>query len=53
MEHTPAAAWLAEATSAAQHQGSGYLLRVVIVVMFLGCAFTGWFLLRGYKRKDD
>ncbi|MGI5454765.1 hypothetical protein ACQEWB_16630 [Streptomyces sp. CA-249302] len=53
MEHTPAAVWLAEATSAAQHQGSGYLLRVVIVVMFLGCAFTGWFLLRGYKRKDD
>ncbi len=53
MEHIPAAAWLAAAASAPQHQGSGYLLRVVLVVMILGCAFAGWFLLRGYKRKDD
>ncbi|GGW64460.1 MULTISPECIES: hypothetical protein [Streptomyces] len=53
MEHTPAAAWIAQATDAAQQQGSGNLLRVVLIVMVLGCALTAWFLLRGYKRKDD
>jgi hypothetical protein len=53
MEHTPAAAWLTEAASAAQQQGAGNLLRVVLVVMALGCVLTAWFLLRGYKRKDD
>ena len=49
MEHTRAA-WLTEAASAAEQQGAGNLLRVV---MFVGCAFTAWFLLRGYKRKDE
>ncbi|MFR9799834.1 hypothetical protein ACL02U_28645 [Streptomyces sp. MS06] len=53
MEHTPAAVWLTEAASAAQHQGGGILLRVVLVVMVVGCALAGWFLLRGYSRKDD
>ncbi|MER7180454.1 hypothetical protein ABT404_13415 [Streptomyces hyaluromycini] len=53
MEHHPPAAWLPQAASAAQHQSSGDLLRVVIVVMFVGCALTAWFLLRGYKQKDD
>ncbi|MEU6574020.1 hypothetical protein [Streptomyces sp. NPDC046805] len=53
MEHTPAAAWLTEAASAVQQGGSGNLLRVVLVVMVLGCVLTGWFLLSGYKRKDD
>ncbi|MEU6480930.1 hypothetical protein ABZ858_29435 [Streptomyces sp. NPDC047017] len=56
MEHYPAAVRLTEAASAAvqHHQGgSGYLLRVVLVVMVLGCVLTGWFLLRGYKRNDD
>ena len=53
MEHSPAAAWLTEAASAAEQQGAGNLLRVVLVVMILGCALTAWFLLRGYKRKDD
>ncbi|MEU5094648.1 hypothetical protein [Streptomyces sp. NPDC020996] len=53
MEHTPAAVWLAEATSAAERQGAGNLLRVVLIVMIVGCALTAWFLLRGYKRKDD
>ena len=53
MEHTPAAAWLAEAASAAPHQGPGNRLRVVLIVMMVGCALTGWFLLRGYKQKDD
>ncbi|RZU24922.1 hypothetical protein [Streptomyces sp. BK239] len=53
MEHNPAAAWLAEAAGAAQRQEPGNLLRVVLVVMLVGCALTAWFLLRGYKRKDD
>ncbi|MFE0510875.1 hypothetical protein [Streptomyces sp. NPDC058964] len=53
MEHHPAATWLTEAASAAQQHGAGNLLRVVLIVMFVGCALTGWFLLRGYKRKDD
>jgi hypothetical protein len=53
MEHTAAAAWLAEAASAAPQQGPGSLLRVVLIVMLVGCALTGWFLLRGYKQKDD
>ncbi|MER5855307.1 hypothetical protein ACFV2Z_03270 [Streptomyces sp. NPDC059688] len=54
MEHHPAAARLTEAaTLAVQQHGAGNLLRVVIVVMFVGCALTAWFLLRGYKRKDD
>ena len=52
MEQTTAA-WLTEAATAAGRQGPGDLLRVVLVVMVLGCALTGWFLLRGYKRKDD
>ncbi|CAM5729342.1 putative protein OS=Streptomyces alboniger OX=132473 GN=CP975_11700 PE=4 SV=1 [Streptomyces alboniger] len=53
MEHNPPAAWFTEAANAAEQQGSGDLLRVVLVVMMLGCALTAWFLLRGYKRKDD
>ncbi|POX48359.1 hypothetical protein C3489_27365 [Streptomyces sp. Ru71] len=50
MEHIPRAAWL---TEAAQQQGAGNLLRVVLIVMIVGCVLTGWLLLRGYKRKDD
>ncbi|MGW7548809.1 hypothetical protein ACWGKQ_47975 [Streptomyces sp. NPDC054770] len=53
MEHHTRAAWLTQAASAVQQQGSGDLLRVVLVVMFVGCALTAWFLLRGYKQKDD
>ncbi|MDO0927753.1 hypothetical protein QQY24_20930 [Streptomyces sp. TG1A-8] len=54
MEHRPAAARLTEAAAAAvQQHGSGSLLRIVLVVMVLGCALTAWFLLRGYGRKDD
>ncbi len=37
----------------AQQQGAGNLLRVILIVMVLGSAFIAWFLLRGYKRKDD
>ncbi|EPD59785.1 MULTISPECIES: hypothetical protein [unclassified Streptomyces] len=53
MEHIAAATWLAEAASAAPHQGPGNLLRIVLLVMIVGCALTGWFLMRGYKQKDD
>ncbi|MGP4049708.1 hypothetical protein [Streptomyces sp. 2A115] len=51
MEHPPES-WLAEAASAAQQQGAGNLLRVVLIVMVVGCVLTAWFLLRGYKRDD-
>lgn len=53
MEHIPAAVRLTEAASAATQPGSGNLLRIILVVMVLGCALTAWFLLRGYKQKDD
>ncbi|MBX9395163.1 hypothetical protein K4749_16560 [Streptomyces sp. TRM72054] len=49
MEHIAAIGWL----SAAQQQGAGNLLRVVLIVMVVGCVLTAWFLLRGYRRKDD
>ncbi|MFF3409136.1 hypothetical protein ACFYW8_23615 [Streptomyces sp. NPDC002742] len=52
MEHIPAAAWLTEAADAAGKQGSGNLLRVVLIVMIIGVVFAAWFLLRGYKRDD-
>jgi len=29
------------------------VLRVLLIVMVVGCALTAWFLLRGYSRKDD
>ncbi|MFC7264775.1 hypothetical protein [Streptomyces lutosisoli] len=53
MEHIPAAAWLTEAASAADKQGPGNLLRVVLIVMIVGVALAAWFLLRGYKRDDN
>jgi hypothetical protein len=53
MEHNPPATWLTEAASAAEQHGAGNLLRVVLVVMVVGCALTAWFLLRGYRRNDD
>ncbi|HLL36476.1 hypothetical protein AB0K92_11370 [Streptomyces sp. NPDC052687] len=49
MEYNAASAWL----MAAEQQGAGNLLRVVLVVMLVGCVLTAWFLLRGYRRKDD
>ncbi|WP_191971507.1 hypothetical protein [Streptomyces luteolifulvus] len=53
MERHPVSAWLTEAASAAEQQGAGNLLRVVLIVMVVGCVLTAWFVLRGYKRKDD
>ncbi|MFG2311150.1 hypothetical protein ACGFS9_21135 [Streptomyces sp. NPDC048566] len=52
MDHLPAAGWLTEAAHAADRQGPGDLLRVVIVVMAVGVVLAAWFLLRGYKRED-
>ncbi|MEV0240788.1 hypothetical protein AB0I06_12775 [Streptomyces sp. NPDC050674] len=52
MEHHPATAWLASAANAAEGHGPG-MLRIVLIVMILGCVLTAWFLLRGYRRKDD
>ncbi|MFD1656909.1 hypothetical protein ACFSL4_01325 [Streptomyces caeni] len=52
MDHTPAA-WLTGAATAAQRQGPGDLLRIVLIVMVVGCVMAGWFLLRGYRRKDE
>ncbi|MFD7706654.1 hypothetical protein ACFV6E_41790 [Streptomyces sp. NPDC059785] len=53
MHHLPAAAWLTEAASAADQQGAGSLLRVVLIVSVVGIVLLAWFLLRGYKRDDD
>ncbi|WP_202424656.1 hypothetical protein [Streptomyces sp. HUCO-GS316] len=53
MERHPVSAWLTEAARAAEQQGAGNLLRVVLIVMVVGCVLTAWFVLRGYKRKDD
>ncbi|MER5380091.1 MULTISPECIES: hypothetical protein [unclassified Streptomyces] len=52
MEHIPAAAWLTEAANAADKQGPGNLLRVVLIVMIIGAVLGAWFLLRGYKRDN-
>ncbi|MBW5421415.1 hypothetical protein GKQ77_07515 [Streptomyces sp. BG9H] len=53
MEHNPGAVWLTEAAKAAQQQGPGNLLRIVLIVMVVGCVLVGWFLLRGYRRGED
>ncbi|MGA4848821.1 hypothetical protein ACOBQB_22155 [Streptomyces sp. G5(2025)] len=53
MEHNPGAVWLTEAAEAAERQGPGNLLRVVLIVMVVGCVLVAWFLLRGYRRGGD
>ncbi|MEU6824934.1 hypothetical protein ABZ921_30260 [Streptomyces atriruber] len=53
MEHNPGADWLTEAAKAAQQQGPGNLLRIVLIVMVVGCVLVGWFLLRGYRQGSD
>ncbi|MCN9239494.1 hypothetical protein NGF19_01625 [Streptomyces sp. RY43-2] len=47
-----AASWFTEAAVAAERQGGGDLLRVVLIVTIVGCALAAWLLLRGYKRED-
>ncbi|WJV48738.1 hypothetical protein [Streptomyces flavofungini] len=51
MEHLSAAHALALAAGAQDEPGLGNLLRVVLIVMVVGCVLVGWLLLRGY-RKD-
>ncbi|MGW5862194.1 hypothetical protein ACWFRJ_08480 [Streptomyces sp. NPDC055239] len=55
MEHSAAAHhWVTEAAaSAAKEQGAGNLLRVVLIVMVVGCVLVAWFLLRGYRQGAD
>jgi hypothetical protein len=53
MQHIPHAGRLAGAVTAAGQQGPGNLLRIVLIVMVVGCVLTAWFLLRGYRQKDD
>lgn len=53
MEHSPGAVWLTEAAKAAEQQGPGNLLRIVLIVMVVGCVLVGWFLLRGYRQGAD
>ncbi|MEU1115470.1 MULTISPECIES: hypothetical protein [unclassified Streptomyces] len=53
MEHNPGAVWLTEAAKAAERQGPGNLLRIVLIVMVVGCVLVGWFLLRGYRQSSD
>jgi hypothetical protein len=44
---------LAGVTSAAEQQGAGPLLRIVLVVLLVGAALMAWFLLRGYRGAGD
>ncbi|MEV7191129.1 hypothetical protein AB0N81_04865 [Streptomyces sp. NPDC093510] len=53
MEHNPGAVWLTEAAKAAEQQGPGNLLRIVLIVMVAGCVLVGWFLLRGYRQGGE
>ncbi|WP_367049491.1 hypothetical protein [Streptomyces sp. Je 1-332] len=55
MEHSAAAhPWVTEAAAlAAKEQGAGNLLRVVLIVMVVGCVLVAWFLLRGYRQGAD
>jgi hypothetical protein len=55
MEHSAAAHhWVTEAAGfAAKEQGAGNLLRVVLIVMVVGCVLVAWFLLRGYRQGAD
>ena len=48
----PRSHWLTEAAAAADRQGPGDLLRVVLIVMVVGVVLAAWFLLRGYKSDD-
>ncbi|MFK4064623.1 hypothetical protein [Streptomyces sp. NPDC029674] len=52
-QHTPGVAWLTEAAKAAEQQGPGNLLRIVLIVMVVGCVLVGWFLLRGYRQGAE
>lgn len=54
MEHYPAAHRVTEAAAqAAGQQGPGNLLRIVLIVMVVGCVLVAWFLLRGYRQGNE
>ncbi|MCX4551137.1 hypothetical protein OG204_11450 [Streptomyces sp. NBC_01387] len=38
--------------AAADQQGPGDTLRVLLVVLIVGAALLAWFLLRGYRNND-
>ncbi|GGR76013.1 hypothetical protein GCM10010252_13200 [Streptomyces aureoverticillatus] len=50
MEHISAAHALTQAAATQEDPGLGNLLRVVVVVMVVGCVLVGWLLLRGYRK---
>ncbi|WP_405664554.1 hypothetical protein [Streptomyces sp. RK9] len=52
MEHISAAQSLDLAAEAAEKQGPGNLLRVVLIVMVVGCVLVAWLLLRGYRQGN-
>lgn len=52
MEHIAAAQALDLAAEAAEKQGPGNLLRVVLIVMVVGCVLAAWLLLRGYRQGN-
>ncbi|GHC42350.1 hypothetical protein [Streptomyces flavofungini] len=52
MEHISAAEALTVAAHAAEKQGAGNLLRVVLIVMVVGCVLVAWLLLRGYRQGN-
>ncbi|MFH8792621.1 hypothetical protein [Streptomyces sp. NPDC017941] len=53
MEHISAAEALTLAARAAGKQGPGNLLRVVLIVMVVGCVLAAWLLLRGYRQGNE
>ncbi|KUF20284.1 hypothetical protein [Streptomyces silvensis] len=53
MEHISAAEALTLAAHAAGKQGPGNLLRVVLIVMVVGCVLVAWLLLRGYRQGNE
>ncbi|WP_030564018.1 hypothetical protein, partial [Streptomyces aureocirculatus] len=53
MEHISAAEALTLAAHAAGKQGPGNLLRVVLIVMVVGCVLVAWLLLRGYRQGSE
>ncbi|MFD9864920.1 hypothetical protein [Streptomyces alboflavus] len=52
MEHISASRALDLAAEAAEKQGPGNLLRVVLIVMVVGCVLAAWLLLRGYRQGN-
>ncbi|MEW2065587.1 hypothetical protein [Streptomyces sp. NPDC007346] len=37
----------------AEEQGPGATLRIVLLASIVGAVLLAWFLLRGYRNKDD